>query len=226
METDPQTDIYDYLFKLLLIGDSGVGKSCLLLRFADDTYTESYISTIGVDFKIRTIELDGKTIKLQIWDTAGQERFRTITSSYYRGAHGIIVVYDVTDQKRKKSADGFSVKAEQKSKQESFNNVKQWLQEIERYACENVNKLLVGNKSDLSSKKVVDFTTAKEFADGLGIPFLETSAKNASNVEQAFMTMAAEIKSRMGPPSSSADSTRPDKINPSTPVKPQGSGCC
>jgi len=198
---------YDYLFKLLLIGDSGVGKSCLLLRFADDTYTESYISTIGVDFKIRTIELDGKTIKLQIWDTAGQERFRTITSSYYRGAHGIIVVYDVTDQ-------------------DSFGNVKQWLQEIDRYASEQVNKLLVGNKSDLTGKKIVDYTTAKEYADHLGIPFLETSAKNATNVEQAFMTMAAEIKNRMGPVPSPADAKQNVKINSSTPVKPSGGGCC
>jgi len=168
----------DYLFKLLLIGDSGVGKSCLLLRFADDTYTESYISTIGVDFKIRTIEIDGKTIKLQIWDTAGQERFRTITSSYYRGAHGIIVVYDVTDL-------------------ESFNNVKNWLHEIDRYAVEGVNKLLVGNKCDLISKKQVETNTAKEFADSLNIPFLETSAKTAVNVENAFITMAKEIKERL-----------------------------
>uniref|UniRef100_A0A4W3K021 RAB1A, member RAS oncogene family b n=1 Tax=Callorhinchus milii TaxID=7868 RepID=A0A4W3K021_CALMI len=198
---------FDYLFKLLLIGDSGVGKSCLLLRFADDTYTESYISTIGVDFKIRTIELDGKTIKLQIWDTAGQERFRTITSSYYRGAHGIIVVYDVTDQ-------------------ESFNNVKQWLQEIDRYASENVNKLLVGNKCDLTTKKVVDYTTAKEFADSLGIPFLETSAKNATNVEQAFMTMAAEIKKRMGPGATSGGSEKSNVNIQSTPVKSSSGGCC
>jgi len=169
---------YDYLFKLLLIGDSGVGKSCLLLRFADDTYTESYISTIGVDFKIRTIEQDQKTVKLQIWDTAGQERFRTITSSYYRGAHGIIIVYDVTDR-------------------ESFNNVKHWITEIDKYAAEGVNKLLVGNKSDLQSKKVVSYDEAKDLADSLGVQFLETSAKNAHNVEEAFNMMSGEIKVRV-----------------------------
>ena len=144
----------------------------------DDKWTDSYISTIGVDFKIRTIELDQKTIKLQIWDTAGQERFRTITSSYYRGAHGIIVVYDTTDS-------------------ETFEHVKTWLHEIDRYASENVNKLLVGNKSDLTSKRQVETESAKEFAESVNIPFLETSAKNATNVEDAFMTMAGEIKKRM-----------------------------
>lgn len=169
---------YDHLFKLLLIGDSGVGKSCLLLRFADDTYTESYISTIGVDFKIRNVEQDGKNIKLQIWDTAGQERFRTITSSYYRGAHGIIIVYDITDL-------------------DSFNNVKTWLTEIEKFASDNVNKLLVGNKCDLTAQRQVDTQVAKEFADSLGIPFLETSAKTSTNVEQAFTKMTGEIKARM-----------------------------
>jgi len=177
---------YDYVFKLVLIGDSGVGKSCLLLRFADDTYTESHISTIGVDFKIRTIQLEGKTIKLQIWDTAGQERFRTITSSYYRGAHGIIVVYDTTDS-------------------ETFEHVKTWLHEIDRYASENVNKLLVGNKSDLTTKRQVDHDAAKEFADQVSIPFLETSAKNATNVEDAFMQMAAHIKKRMASAPTQAD---------------------
>ena len=140
------------------------------------------------------------------WDTAGQERFRTITSSYYRGAHGIIVVYDVTDS-------------------DSFDNVKQWLHEIDRYACEGVNKLLVGNKCDMASKKQVEYNSAKEFADSLSIPFLETSAKNATNVEQAFMTMASEIKNRMA-------STPAMKSNPTTlPVgksamPSKSSGCC
>jgi len=202
------TSEYGYLFKLLLIGDSGVGKSYLLLRFADDTYTESYISTIGVDFKIRTIELEGKTVKLQIWDTAGQERFRTITSSYYRGAHGIIVVYDVTDN-------------------DTFTNVKQWLQEIDRYASEGVNKLLVGNKSDLTSKKVVEYGVAKEFADQLSIPFLKTSAKNATNVEQAFLTMAKQIKDRMGSTPSAPGAGKSSTVTPGQNVQQtQSGGCC
>lgn len=197
---------YDFLFKLLLIGDSGVGKSCLLLRFADDTYTESYITTIGVDFKIRTVEIDGKTIKLQIWDTAGQERFRTITSSYYRGAHGIIVVYDVTDA-------------------ESFNNVKQWLHEIDRYASENVNKLLVGNKSDLASKRAVSFEQGQEFASSLGIDFVETSAKNSTNVEKAFMVMSSQIKSRMKSQPTN-DKSKGNKLTPGAAVGSSSKGGC
>ncbi|XP_058014302.1 ras-related protein Rab-35 isoform X2 [Ahaetulla prasina] len=113
---------YDHLFKLLIIGDSGVGKSSLLLRFADNTFSGSYITTIGVDFKIRTVEINGEKVKLQIWDTAGQERFRTITSTYYRGTHGVIVVYDVTSA-------------------ESFVNVKRWLHEINQN-CDDVCRIL------------------------------------------------------------------------------------
>ena len=171
---------YDYLFKLLLIGDSGVGKSCLLLRFADDSWSDTYITTIGVDFKIRTLELDGKVIKLQIWDTAGQERFRTITSSYYRGSHGIIVVYDITDMT-------------------SFNNVKQWMQEIDRYAKQDVSRFVVGNKSDLEAQRAVPKESGQSFAASLGVPFMETSAKNSDNVGELFTEMAKEIKARQKP---------------------------
>ncbi|KAM7272891.1 hypothetical protein ACFE04_027555 [Oxalis oulophora] len=156
--------------------------------------------------KIRTVEQDSKTIKLQIWDTAGQERFRTITSSYYRGAHGIIIVYDVTDQ-------------------ESFNNVKQWLSEIDRYASENVNKLLVGNKCDLTANKVVSYETAKAFADEIGIPFMETSAKSATNVEEAFMAMSADIKTRMAS-QPSANNGRPPTVQIRGQPVNQKSGCC
>jgi len=175
-------DEYDYLFKLVLIGDSGVGKSCLLLRFADDNFTDSYISTIGVDFRFRTITIDKKTVKLQIWDTAGQERFRTITSAYYRGADGIIMVYDVTSS-------------------ESFDHVEEWLSEVDRYANENTSKLLIGNKADLVEDKQVSEEVAAKFAEKLGIPHLETSAKTATNVDAAFLTMAKElIKNRESAP--------------------------
>lgn len=169
---------YDYLFKLLLIGNSAVGKSSLLLRFSDNIFNESFLPTIGVDFKIRTFELSSKTVKLQIWDTAGQERFKTITSSYYKGAHGIILTYDITDK-------------------QSFKDIENWLSEVEKFANENVIKLLVGNKSDLESQRQVSFEEGKEFADSLGVQFLETSAKNNSNVEKAFFALANEIKGRV-----------------------------
>lgn len=181
---------YDYLFKVLIIGDSGVGKSALLLRFTEDTFSDYYISTIGVDFKIRTIEQDGKYIKLQIWDTAGQERFRTITSSYYRGAHGIMIVYDVTDP-------------------ESFTNIKQWLTEISRYGSENVTKLLIGNKCDQETKRIISTQSGKELAESLNIDFIETSAKTAANIDEAFYQMTKSIKNRMKEmPTSGNNATR------------------
>ncbi|XP_038054831.1 ras-related protein Rab-35-like [Patiria miniata] len=157
---------YDHLFKLLIIGDSGVGKSSLLLRFADNTFSGTYITTIGVDFKIRTIDLNGERVKLQIWDTAGQERFRTITSTYYRGTHGVIVVYDVTSA-------------------ESFVNVKRWLHEIEQN-CDDVSRILVGNKNDCPERKVVLTEDATNFAEQMTIQLFETSAKENINVEEMF----------------------------------------
>jgi len=165
---------YDYLFKLVLIGDSGVGKSCLLLRFADDAFTESYITTIGVDFRFRTIEIDKKVVKLQIWDTAGQERFRTITSAYYRGADGIVMVYDCTDR-------------------ESFAHIDDWLLEVNRYANESTSKILVANKSDLSAEQTVPRSEAESKAKELGIGLIESSAKNKTNVEEAFTMIAREL---------------------------------
>lgn len=168
---------YEYLFKLLLIGNSGVGKSCILMRYADNSFTENFFNTIGVDFKIKTITLNDQVIKMQIWDTAGQDRFRTLTSSYYRGAHGIIIVYDVTNK-------------------ESFDNVRQWMQEIEKFASENVNKLLVGNKSDLEEQREVSYEEGVELAKKFDVPFLEVSAKNAIHIEDTFTTMATEIQAR------------------------------
>ena len=134
--------------------------------------------TIGVDFKIRTIDVDGKTIKLQIWDTAGQERFKTITSSYYKGAHGIIVTYDITDR-------------------DSFNSVHTWMSEVEKYTNDNITRILVGNKTDLEDKRAVSFEEGQEMANHYCVRFLETSAKECKNVDQAFQLMTREIKNNV-----------------------------
>ena len=169
---------YDYCFKLFLIGDSGVGKSSLIQKFVDNTFNESYDSTIGMDYRTKKIKHDEKTIKLHITDTAGQERFRSITRNQYRRADNIIVVYDVTNQK-------------------SFGNIEEWFNNIDKHGSKDISKLLVGNKSDLTTEKVVDNKTAKKYADSKKISLLETSSKTGKNVEQAFQTMAALIKNGM-----------------------------
>ncbi|KAK2424915.1 ras-related protein RABE1c [Trifolium repens] len=207
------TEDYDYLMKILLIGDSGVGKSSLLLRFSGGSFTTSFISTIGIDFKVRTIELDGKQIKLQIWDTAGQEKFRTITTAYYRGASGILLVYDVTDES-------------------SFNNIRNWIRSIEQNSSDNiVNKILVGNKADIDeSKRVVPFTKGQALANEYGIKFFETSAKTNRNVEEAFFTIARDIKQRL--PDNTNSKRMPTRIiinnqdEPTAPHDEQKSACC
>ena len=165
---------YDHLCKLVLIGDSGVGKSCILLRFADDSFTDSYITTIGVDFRFRTITVDGKRVKLQIWDTAGQERFRTITSAYYRGADGIIIVYDTTNR-------------------ESFEHLDSWIAEVNKYASDKMVKVIVGNKSDKASDRLVTTEEGMKKAESLGLSFIETSAKDATHIEDAFVLISRQL---------------------------------
>eukprot|EP00052_Salpingoeca_macrocollata_P034426 m.11475 g.11475 ORF g.11475 m.11475 type:complete len:211 (-) comp6462_c0_seq1:176-808(-) len=191
---------FDYLFKLLLIGDSGVGKTCVLFRFSDDAFNSSFISTIGIDFKIRTIELDDKKIKLQIWDTAGQERFRTITTAYYRGAMGILLVYDITALK-------------------SFENIKTWIRNIEQHASDDVEKMILGNKCDMDDKRVVKKEQGEQLASEYGVKFLETSAKTNENVEEAFLSIARAIKKKIDdkvvPTPKAGDRTQANLIKPS-----------
>ena len=163
-------DDFDDLFILVLIGDSGAGKSCLLNRYAGGDFTDHYISTVGVDFKLRTINSNGVRTKLQIWDTAGQERFRTVSSTYYRGAHGVAVVYDVTSAS-------------------SFANVERWLGEIEKYGRKDVPKILLGNKSDLGERETTA-QAARRFAEERHLAFAEVSAKTGDGVDDAFATLA------------------------------------
>lgn len=168
---------YDMIMKLLLVGDSGVGKSCLLLRFVEDKFNPSFITTIGIDFKIRTIESKGKKIKLQVWDTAGQERFRTITTAYYRGAMGIVLIYDVTDSR-------------------TFDNVQNWFQTVTQHANEDAQIFLVGNKCDDEVNRQVTKEQGQELAAQLGVPFLESSAKTNENVDSIFYELAGIIQEK------------------------------
>ena len=165
---------YDYLFKILVIGNAGVGKTNILMRYIDDSFDMSYMSTIGVDFKIKTVKVDDVVVKLQIWDTAGQERFRTITSSYYRGAHAVLIVFDVCDTT-------------------SFTNLNYWMTSIQNQNGMNLTRLLIGNKTDLIDNRVISYTQASELADHYDIPYIETSAKNNNNIEKVFVDLAKTL---------------------------------
>ncbi|AES63149.1 putative small GTPase superfamily, P-loop containing nucleoside triphosphate hydrolase [Medicago truncatula] len=165
---------YDYLFKVVLIGDSGVGKSNLLSRFTRNEFCLESKSTIGVEFATRTLQVEGRTVKAQIWDTAGQERYRAITSAYYRGALGALLVYDVT-------------------KPTTFDNVTRWLKELRDHADANIVIMLIGNKTDLKHLRAVATEDAQSYAEKEGLSFIETSALEATNVEKAFQTTLGEI---------------------------------
>jgi small GTP-binding protein len=173
-------DDYDYLLKIVIIGDPGVGKSCMLFRYVDNLYNENYICTIGVDFKIRTITLGGKQVKLQIWDTAGQERFKPISKCYFRGSHGCLAVFDV-------------------GRRETLLNVQNWIREYKENnaARPTHNVVLIGNKSDLTDR-VVTREEGDALAGKLGCSYIEASSKSGTNVSEAFEALAKEIIATLG----------------------------
>ena len=185
----PNRELYDYMFKVLLLGDAGVGKTSLMWRFSEDVFNKTYISTIGIDFKLRTIEVQGKRVRLQIWDTAGQERFHAISVSYYRSAVGIMMVYDIT-------------------RRHSFENIAKWLRNIDEHAKEDVIKLLVGNKCDLQGPRAVKREEGEKLADEYDMSFFETSAKENESIEDAFTCIAKEIMERFVPGWGTANETR------------------
>ena len=162
---------YDYIFKVLLIGNSDVGKSSLILRYVDQIWNDVFVPTIGVDFKVKSLQIDNKRVKMQIWDTAGQERFRNVISSYFKGAHGILLIYDITAR-------------------DSFKELENWLGEVERNATPQVLKILIGNKCDLDEQRQITVDEGEAFAARNGMKFIETSAKNNTNVNEAFEALA------------------------------------
>ena len=163
------------VYKVLLLGDSTVGKTCFLVQFAEKIFNEQHITTVGLDYRLKEMKLkSGKSVKLQIWDTAGQDRFRAITKNYYKGANGIIVIYDVTNIK-------------------SYENVKTWISQIRESASANVIVYIVGNKIDKKEERKVSEEDGKKLADEYGFPFVETSAKDGININETFEDLVEKI---------------------------------
>eukprot|EP01118_Nematostelium_gracile_P004645 TRINITY_DN154_c0_g2_i1.p1 TRINITY_DN154_c0_g2~~TRINITY_DN154_c0_g2_i1.p1 ORF type:complete len:223 (-),score=58.33 TRINITY_DN154_c0_g2_i1:154-777(-) len=200
---------YGHLFKYIIIGPSGVGKSCLLLQFTDKRFHTDHDLTIGVEFGARMANIDGKQIKLQIWDTAGQESFRSITRSYYRGAHGALLVYDIT-------------------RRETFNHLKGWLAEVREHSNKEMVIMLIGNKTDLEHKRAVTYEEGRLFAEDHGLIFMETSAKTAANVDEAFLQTAKKIYEKVKEGVVDMEPTHQTKKQTANinEERKQESGCC
>ncbi|KAJ8732804.1 hypothetical protein PYW07_015403 [Mythimna separata] len=177
-QKDAADQNFDYMFKLLIIGNSSVGKTSFLFRYADDSFTSAFVSTVGIDFKVKTVFRHDKRVKLQIWDTAGQERYRTITTAYYRGAMGFILMYDITNE-------------------ESFNSVQDWVTQIKTYSWDNAQVILVGNKCDMEEERVVSTERGMQLAEQLGVEFYETSAKENIYVKAVFERLVDIICDKM-----------------------------
>ena len=181
MTSKPKQSSNDKLpmYNVLLLGDTKVGKTSLILRFCDNYFSQVHLATIGIDFKIKDIESDsGKKMRLKLWDTAGQERYKTITTNYFKSAQGIIIAYDITDRL-------------------TFDNVKHWLEQINQFAANNICKILIGNKCDLEDKRKVSFDEGNALASANHIKFYETSSKEGLNVDDAFIDIAKEIESTL-----------------------------
>ena len=169
------TNDSDLVFKILLLGDSEVGKSCFLMRYSENVFIENYITTIGLDYKLKTVKLDtGKTIKVQLWDTAGQDKYRTIAKNYYKGSHGILLLYDIT-------------------KQSSFDNIREWVRDIKEEVNEKAILFLIGNKIDMEDQRKIPKEKGVELAEEFKIPFFEASAKSGENVDEVFKALYNKI---------------------------------
>ncbi|XP_022107665.1 ras-related protein Rab-3C-like isoform X1 [Acanthaster planci] len=207
-QKDAADQNFDYMFKLLIIGNSSVGKTSFLFRYADDSFTSAFVSTVGIDFKVKTVFRSDKRVKLQIWDTAGQERYRTITTAYYRGAMGFILMYDVTNE-------------------ESFNSVQDWCTQIKTYSWDNAQVILVGNKCDMEDERVIATEKGKSLADQLGLEFFETSAKENINVKQTFERLVDIICDKMSESIDTDQSMRPaTTITPTDPGQTPSNTSC
>ena len=191
----------ELLYKILLLGDSSVGKTCFLMRYSDNTFQEIHMSTIGLDYKLKNVQLDdGNIVKIQIWDTAGQDRFRSITKNYYKGAHGIILIYDITSRK-------------------TYENIKNWVTQIKEEVSDKVNIILVGNKIDDEQNRKVSTEEGEKMAKEIGFDFYETSAKTGINIDSTFNDLVKKTVE-----SFSKTNVKGDKLN----TKKAGSkrGCC